>query len=142
MISLWMTMNFGRWFRNIRVLDVGTTVLIRKLLTSVVSFAESPELFNLKGQIEHKIKFIEEFVPESCDLTLIGHSIGCKIALEVMRHFRNNSARQVTRGYMLFPTIERMKESPAGIRGWPHVRKIKLVHLHQRTTLNFRVLLS
>jgi surfactin synthase thioesterase subunit len=40
--------------------------------------------------------FIEEFVPSDCELILIGHSIGCKISLEVMKHYDANEDRKDT----------------------------------------------
>lgn len=78
--------------------------------------------YDLDGQIRHKIAFIEEYVPATCKLYLIGHSIGCKMILEAMNHFKCHEAKQariqLVESYFLFPTIERMKASPAGQSAW------------------------
>ncbi len=83
-------------------------------------------LYTLNGQIQHKIDFLRERVPESAELTLIGHSIGCKMILEAMRANDNAGSEEpkvnIKAGYLLFPTIEWMIESPAGKRGWISVR--------------------
>jgi hypothetical protein len=42
-------------------------------------------LYNLTGQIQHKIDFVRNYVPENAQVILIGHSIGCKMILEVMK---------------------------------------------------------
>lgn len=73
-------------------------------------------LYNLEGQIQHKIRFIQEFVPVDCQLTLVGHSIGCKMILEALD--RLCEVRPGLRSYFLFPTIERMYQSPDGLRTW------------------------
>ncbi|TRY73626.1 hypothetical protein TCAL_03324 [Tigriopus californicus] len=72
--------------------------------------------YNLEGQIQHKIRFIEEFIPANCHLTLVGHSIGCKMILEAMDRLATD--RPHLRSYFLFPTIERMYQSPDGLRTW------------------------
>jgi len=47
---------------------------------------------------------------------LIGHSIGAKICVELVKRYkeRNNAA-----AYLLFPTLERMAETPQGRKMWP-----------------------
>lgn len=79
---------------------------------SLPPLQKNPELYNLEGQVEHKLAFIEKFVPENMKIILIGHSIGAKMILEVLK---NSDIRpRVIKGYLLFPTIERMAESPNG----------------------------
>lgn len=68
--------------------------------------------FTLKEQIEHKLKAIEQLLPTDHRLTLIGHSIGSYMVLQMLDRLEN----RLDRAFLLFPTIERMKESSAGQR--------------------------
>lgn len=93
--------------------------------------------FDLNGQILHKLAFIREHVPPHCKITFVGHSIGCKIIMDLMNHLDsgnngnnskcstlaavpnfNSSSREVQQSYFLFPTISWMRVSPAGKRVW------------------------
>uniref|UniRef100_A0A6A7G0C4 Lipid droplet-associated hydrolase n=2 Tax=Hirondellea gigas TaxID=1518452 RepID=A0A6A7G0C4_9CRUS len=87
----------------------------------------------VEREVEHKVMFIKKFVPRGCKLRLVGHSIGCQMILksldELIEHSNTSdppngpelAAPQFTLGqsYMLFPTIERMKETPQGRYVWP-----------------------
>ena len=96
--------------------------------------AGNEDLYSLDGQIRHKIAFIEEFLPASCEITFIGHSIGCKIILEIMKELNSRQSQykisnesvcqdqEVHKSYLLFPTIERMKQTPAGRLTWIQVK--------------------
>lgn len=79
---------------------------------SLPPLRQNPELYNLKGQIEHKIAFIEKYIPQDVKIILIGHSIGAKMILEVLKN--SDTRSRVMRAYLLFPTIERMAESANG----------------------------
>lgn len=81
-------------------------------ISSLPPFRQNPELYNLKGQVEHKLAFIEKYVPEDVKIILIGHSIGAKMILEVLKN--DDTKSRVKKAYLLFPTIERMAESPNG----------------------------
>ncbi|XP_063697459.1 lipid droplet-associated hydrolase [Culicoides brevitarsis] len=70
------------------------------------------QLFNLQGQIHHKMRFIEQYVPKHVKIYMIGHSIGAYMNLELLRE--PEIKKQVKKSYMLFPTIERMAASPNG----------------------------
>lgn len=72
---------------------------------------EIEDIYGLNGQIEHKIAFLRAHVPKDVKLIFIGHSVGSYIALHVM-----NRAPElpVVHTFLLFPTIERMSESPNG----------------------------
>ncbi|XP_078069201.1 lipid droplet-associated hydrolase isoform X2 [Mustelus asterias] len=70
---------------------------------------EREDIFGLNGQIEHKLTFLRQNVPKDIKLVLIGHSIGCHMILEVMKR---EPKLQVLKAVLLFPTIERMAESP------------------------------
>ena len=77
---------------------------------------EHPNLFTLEGQIQHKVDFIESYVPKGVELLFIGHSIGSKIAVRLVDRFQSSHK---TRAYLLFPTIERMAQTPSGRKLWP-----------------------
>ena len=66
---------------------------------------------HLDGQIAHKLKFIQDYIPEDTPLILIGHSIGCYMILKIMDVIDTS---RVIQSCLLFPTIERMAESPKG----------------------------
>ena len=51
-------------------------------------------------------------MPQDAHLHLIGHSIGSWFALNLMRD--EEIAKRVVKCYLLFPTVEHMKESPNG----------------------------
>uniref|UniRef100_K7FPY9 Lipid droplet-associated hydrolase n=1 Tax=Pelodiscus sinensis TaxID=13735 RepID=K7FPY9_PELSI len=74
---------------------------------------ELEDVFGLHGQIEHKLDFLRKNVPKDMKLVLIGHSIGCYITLEMMKRASELQV-QVLRSVLLFPTIERMAQSPQG----------------------------
>lgn len=69
-------------------------------------------LYDLQGQLNHKIDFINRFLPKDVRVYLIGHSIGSKLCLDLLKlpHF----SKQVQHAYLMFPTIERMAESRKG----------------------------
>ncbi|XP_072263588.1 lipid droplet-associated hydrolase [Pyxicephalus adspersus] len=67
--------------------------------------------FGLNGQIEHKLAFLQNNVSSNTKLILIGHSIGCYIILEMMKRLPD---LKVLKSILLFPTIERMAQSPQG----------------------------
>uniref|UniRef100_A0A3B4FB47 Lipid droplet-associated hydrolase n=1 Tax=Pundamilia nyererei TaxID=303518 RepID=A0A3B4FB47_9CICH len=73
--------------------------------------AAEDDVFGLDGQVEHKLAFLRNHVPRETSLVLIGHSIGCYIILEMMKR---NPERKVLKALLLFPTIERMAQSPQG----------------------------
>ncbi|KAK2710237.1 hypothetical protein QYM36_013777 [Artemia franciscana] len=78
---------------------------------------DRPELYTLHGQIQHKKDFLDEYIPHGSRICFIGHSIGSKVVVELMSHLdqtRPNDPKPC--GYLLFPTIERMAETPQGQR--------------------------
>lgn len=100
--------------------------------------AEDGDVFGLSGQVEHKLAFIRTHVPTATSLVLVGHSIGCYVILEMMKRSPDLkvgqrawslpveaadltcsslvcvSSLQVAKAVLLFPTIERMAQSPQG----------------------------
>ncbi|EDV50144.1 lipid droplet-associated hydrolase [Drosophila erecta] len=81
-------------------------------IREVPQLSGNEELFNLDGQIRHKIAFIEKYVPSDVKIHLIGHSIGAWMILQLLENERIRS--RIQKCYMLFPTVERMMESPNG----------------------------
>lgn len=83
--------------------------------------------------MEHKVAFIKKYVPAGSQLRLIGHSIGCQMILKALDqlvecsepsdpgHGSSRTSPQYELGhcYMLFPTIEKMKDTPRGQNVWP-----------------------
>ncbi|XP_004696115.1 lipid droplet-associated hydrolase [Echinops telfairi] len=69
------------------------------------------DIYGLCGQTEHKLAFLRTHVPKEMKLVLIGHSVGCYISLQMLRRAPE---LPVIRSLMLFPTIERMAETPKG----------------------------
>lgn len=63
----------------------------------------------LHKQIEHKVDFIERFIPRDVEIILVGHSIGAYMANQIMRLASDKS--RFYHNFQLFPTIERMAET-------------------------------
>ncbi|OQR67011.1 UPF0554 protein C2orf43-like [Tropilaelaps mercedesae] len=61
--------------------------------------------FSTEGEVEHKIRFLEKFVPKDTPLVLIGHSIGSYMALQITDKLKNHN---IVHTYLLFPAIERL----------------------------------
>ena len=62
--------------------------------------------------MRHKAEFIKRYVPTGVKVHLIGHSIGSWMILELLKD--PEIKEKIERGYLLFPTIERMAISPNG----------------------------
>jgi len=73
-----------------------------------------PDLYTLKGQVEHKIRFIEKYVPDNCELFLVGHSIGSKIISELLKDSAMAKRLSIKRSIFLFPTLQKMRDTPNG----------------------------
>lgn len=69
------------------------------------------DLYNLNGQVKHKLEFIRKYIPKNVKIHLVSHSIGAKISLEILK---DELGEQVKQCYMLFPTIEKMVDSSNG----------------------------
>lgn len=82
-----------------------------KILTASEDAQEIKDIYGLHGQIEHKLAFLRTHVPKEVKLMLIGHSIGSYIALQILKRAPE---LPVIHTFLLFPTIERMAESPNG----------------------------
>ncbi|KFU93187.1 UPF0554 protein C2orf43 [Chaetura pelagica] len=85
---------------------------------------ELEDVFGLNGQVEHKLNFLKNNVSKDIKLVLIAHSIGCYITLEMMKRA---SELQVLRSVLLFPTIERLAQSPQGKLMTPLLCKLRYI---------------
>ena len=47
---------------------------------------EIKDIYGLRGQVEHKLAFLRTHVPKEMKLVVIGHSIGCYISLQILKH--------------------------------------------------------
>lgn len=70
---------------------------------------------------------MEEFVPKTAKITLIGHSVGAYIILKLLRIPSIKS--RIVKSYLLFPTIEYMAESTNGKLFMRFIRHILFVIL-------------
>uniref|UniRef100_UPI00398F44C8 lipid droplet-associated hydrolase isoform X2 n=1 Tax=Pristiophorus japonicus TaxID=55135 RepID=UPI00398F44C8 len=95
-----------------------------KVLFLIIPDIELQDVFGLNGQIEHKLTFLRKNVPKDIKLVLIGHSIGCHMILEIMKR---EPELQVLKAVLLFPTIERMAESPQGKLMTPVLCKLRFL---------------
>ena len=83
-------------------------------------YSSHEDYLTLDGQIQHKLAYISDYIPAGKRLILIGHSIGCYMILKMLSSDTDNSlvqfcsAHDVAKCYLLFPTIERMAQSPNG----------------------------
>ena len=97
---------------------------------SLPKISENQGLFNLKAQIQQKIDFISHNIDKSKqEITLIGHSIGCKMLLDIM----DSEVANVKTGYLLFPTIGKMNKmrSPVLELDQKFKQLSKRLHVHQ-----------
>ncbi|XP_077008296.1 lipid droplet-associated hydrolase isoform X2 [Tamandua tetradactyla] len=85
----------------------------KKILTTVddTNAQEIKDIYGLHGQVEHKLAFLRTHVPKETKLVLIGHSVGCYFSLQILKH---GPELPVVRTLLLFPTIERMSQTPRG----------------------------
>ena len=94
---------------------------------------ENPDLFNLDGQVRHKVAFVEEHIPKDTELHIVGHSIGAKICIDLVHKFQSSHK---TKGYLLFPTIERIAQTPNGRRLWPILGPLRRVVVFAASLVN------
>jgi len=92
-----------------------------------------PELFTLDGQIKHKISFIDKYVASGVKLHLIGHSIGGKISAELVKHYSSNYN---INAYLLFPTLERMAQTPKGRKLGPFLGPLRKMVVFVASVIN------
>ena len=76
----------------------------------------------MTGQIQHKIDFIHEFIPQGVNLILVGHSIGCYIIIHMLDIIDKHP---VLKCIHLFPTIERLATTDTGSYMTPILRYMR-----------------
>ncbi|KAK2521305.1 Ldah [Columba guinea] len=114
-----------RLFYNIKTLPTSySDSLPSHIFYDYTDIKELEDVFGLNGQVEHKLNFLKKNVSKDIKLVLIAHSIGCYITLEMMKRA---SELQVLRSVLLFPTIERMAQSPQGKLMTPLLCKLRYV---------------
>ncbi|KAL1490254.1 hypothetical protein ABEB36_012980 [Hypothenemus hampei] len=80
--------------------------------TQLPKFNEHPDLYGLRGQVQHKIDFFRKYISEDTKVYLVGHSIGSYMALEMLDDPYVKST--LRNAYFLFPTIEHMAVTSNG----------------------------
>ena len=76
--------------------------------------------YALEDQVAHKMAYLRDHASEKQTLYLVGHSIGCYIILHMLKHIAPD---RVSKVFFLFPTLERMGETPNGRRLMPFFRQ-------------------
>lgn len=92
-------------------------------------------------------------MPDNCDLYFVGHSVGSKIISELLKDSAMAQRLSVKRSVFLFPTLQKMRETPNGRKliftasnllpvtiflSWvrPNTNRIKTIILFYFTLLN------
>lgn len=70
---------------------------------------KSNHLYDLQEQIDHKAAIMEKFIPQNCKVYIIAHSMGAKVALELLK--MPKIGEKIEKCYMLFPTVERIADT-------------------------------
>lgn len=69
-------------------------------------------LFDVSGQIQHKVAFLDTYVPGDVKIHLIGHSMGSYIITQLIKD--EQISQKIIKSYLLFPTIEYIGATPNG----------------------------
>lgn len=79
----------------------------------VPKLKDNPHLYDLKGQINHKLCLIEHIPDQIEKIHVIGHSVGSRIILELLKESPKFNSK-VDMCYLMFPTIEHIADSHSG----------------------------
>lgn len=71
-------------------------------------------LFNLQGQLAHKLDLLKNHIDQNSKLHLIGHSIGAWMIVELL-HKDDHLNDKVATVNLLFPTVQKMAISKNGL---------------------------
>lgn len=71
------------------------------------------ELFNLQGQLAHKLDLMINYVDKKSKIHLVGHSIGAWLILELL-NINESISKKVSSINLLFPTLQKMAETRNG----------------------------
>ncbi|XP_032528325.2 lipid droplet-associated hydrolase isoform X1 [Danaus plexippus] len=74
---------------------------------------KNKDLYNLQGQLKHKLDLIENYVDKKSKFHFIGHSIGSWMIVELL-HNNNDILNRVSTVNLLFPTLQNMAETKNG----------------------------
>jgi pimeloyl-ACP methyl ester carboxylesterase len=66
--------------------------------------------------MDHKRAFVDRHLPSAEKLVVVGHSIGALMMLDLLPRLKASGRFGSVSGIGLFPTIERMAESPMGLK--------------------------
>ncbi|VDK74956.1 unnamed protein product [Litomosoides sigmodontis] len=91
---------------------------------SEMSVSNCSDRISLADQIEHKLNFCLQYLTKKAEIILIGHSIGAYLMLRILPDLLKHQFN-VVRCIALFPTIERLAESPNGERLLPWLKKFR-----------------
>ncbi|KAM3967803.1 lipid droplet associated hydrolase sturkopf [Aphomia sociella] len=83
--------------------------------------SKTDDLYNLNGQVAHKLDFINNHIDKKSKLHLIGHSIGAWLIIDLLEKDPSLTDR-VASVNLLFPTIQKLAESPNGKRVIKYVK--------------------
>ncbi|KAL3990067.1 hypothetical protein ACH3XW_30200 [Acanthocheilonema viteae] len=89
---------------------------------SEMSISNCTDRIPLAEQIKHKSNFCLQYLTKKTKLILIGHSVGSYIMLRILPDLLKHEF-SVVRCIALFPTIERLAESPNGERLLPWLKR-------------------
>lgn len=78
----------------------------------VPDIKSNPELYSVAGQTKQKSEFIEKYIPDSKKIYLIGHSVGGKISVELLKD--DKIAKRVEQAHLIFPVLEHISQTPNG----------------------------
>ncbi|PZC75504.1 hypothetical protein B5X24_HaOG206045 [Helicoverpa armigera] len=73
----------------------------------------SKSLYDIKGQIEHKLDLINNHFDKKKKLHLIGHSIGAWLLMELL-HKNDHLTKRISSVNLLFPTLQNFSETKNG----------------------------
>ncbi|XP_052759076.1 lipid droplet-associated hydrolase [Galleria mellonella] len=96
----------------------------------------SDNLYNLKGQVAQKLDLINNHIDKKSKIHLIGHSIGAWLIIELLEKDPNLISR-VSSVTLLFPTLQKMVESPNGKQFVKYVKTFHSLIIMLLTLLNY-----
>lgn len=70
------------------------------------------KVYNVAEQVTHKADFIKQYIPEDKKIFILAHSFGAKVTVELLKI--PELRKRITKCFLLFPTLEHMKETPSG----------------------------
>ena len=88
--SIWTFSHLGHHTKRPPILPRGNN--LAQHFHNIASMKYAGPTYKLEEQIEHKLCLLEKLVPDTTEITLIGHSIGCKIIMEI---FKRNKTHQI-----------------------------------------------